>query len=74
VSLVKFKGHSRTLAQARLSSFADNYFDPRAQLLGRANLVKQPPCEAVLGLARHREKHMLGSDDGVASRCSEFAG
>jgi len=56
------------------SVFADSRFYSSTQRLGRANLVKQPPCEAVLGLTRHRKEQVLGSDEAVVSGHSEFAG
>jgi hypothetical protein len=63
--------HRRTRGS---STFADGRLDPSTQPLGSTNLVKQPSCEAVLGLTRHRKEQVFGSDDGVASRRSEFVG
>jgi hypothetical protein len=56
------------------SAFADSRFDPRAQRLGRANLVKQPPCEAVLRLTRHRKEHVLSSHDGMTPHGRKLVG
>jgi hypothetical protein len=68
----RLKGDFSTLRTP--STLADSRLDPSTQRLGSTNLVKQPPCEAVLGLTRHRKEQVFGSDDGVASRRSEFVG
>lgn len=59
-------------AGRRASALADGCLDPSAQRLCCADLVKQPPSEAVVVLSNHREKHMLRSNEKVTSHGGEL--